>query len=247
MVTGVVILAAIQAGVASWLILPRRAARYRLARLTATERAGSDFPLVDQLRWANLVGFVAGGAQQRARLRRACVELCFGLAAELYAGRTSNESVLRAVSVLDTESRDSLRPVVVAAGVGDHLVAEALRATGDRYEIGGLRRLAACWEVGSGAGAGFAAAIERLAHALQAEEGHRDEVGVQLAGPRATARLLAVLPALGLLMAMALGVRPLSFLTETAYGAFCLIGGIALDVFGLVWTRRIAGKAEELP
>jgi tight adherence protein B len=109
----------------------------------------------------------------------------------------------------------------------------------------GLRLLAGCWRIGVDRGAMLAAVIEGLSEALRDEQSHREEITLQLAGPRATARLLAVLPALGLGMAAALGARPLPFLFGTLPGAVCLALGLGLDALGLWWTARLATAAEQ--
>ncbi|SEG71499.1 Type II secretion system (T2SS), protein F [Thermomonospora echinospora] len=108
----------------------------------------------------------------------------------------------------------------------------------------GLRILAACWRIGADKGGTFAAVVEGLATALRDEEAQRQEVAAQLAGPRATARLLAGLPLLGLGMAAALGADPLAFLFGTVPGLVCLALGVGLDVLGLWWTHRLARAAE---
>ena len=71
---------------------------------------------------------------------------------------------------------------------------------------------------------------------------HRHDIAAQLAGPRATARLLAVLPLLGILMGAGLGMHPLSFLLGGPPGLACLTAGVALDGLGLWWTRRMAAR-----
>ncbi|MBE1589359.1 Flp pilus assembly protein TadB [Nonomuraea angiospora] len=86
--------------------------------------------------------------------------------------------------------------------------------------------------------------VERVASTLRAAQTHRQDVAAQLAGPRTTARLLAVLPALGLLMAAALNMHPLDFLLGSLPGLMCLIAGIALDACGLWWTNHMATQAQ---
>ena len=61
---------------------------------------------------------------------------------------------------------------------------------------------------------------------------------------RASARLLAMLPLVGLLMAVGLGADPMHVLLETTYGQLALCAGIALELVGLAWTDRIARRAE---
>jgi tight adherence protein B len=106
-----------------------------------------------------------------------------------------------------------------------------------------LRALAACWTVCAGSGSGLAAAVERLEEGLRAEQSQRRAVDAELAGPRATAGLLAVLPAGGLLLAAGLGADPLSVLLTTPVGLLCLTAGLALDAVGLWWTGRLVAAA----
>lgn len=108
----------------------------------------------------------------------------------------------------------------------------------------GLRLLAACWRVGSERGGTLATVLDGLASALRDEETQRQEVSVQLAGPRATARLLAALPLLGLAMAAALGAHPIPFLFGTLPGLACLTTGTTLNATGLYWTRHLSKSAE---
>ncbi|REE97088.1 hypothetical protein DFJ69_2544 [Thermomonospora umbrina] len=104
--------------------------------------------------------------------------------------------------------------------------------------------LAACWRIGVDKGGAFAAVVGGVATALRDDEAQRLEIAAQLAGPRATARLLAGLPLLGLALGVALGADPLAFLLGTIPGMLCLLSGIGLDVVGLWWTHRLARSAE---
>lgn len=189
-----------------------------------------------------------GGAAKAAAARRASVvELCDGIATELAAGRPPAAALASAADVL-TDGPVAQEPQELAA------VADTARAGGDvpaaleqasripGYES--LRLLAGCWRIGVERGGMLADVIEGLADALRDEREHRDEIALQLAGPRASARMLAGLPVLGLLMAMALGADPFGFLLGTLPGAACLCLGVSLDALGLWWTHRIAAAAE---
>src|SRR5690606_21337279 len=79
-------------------------------------------------------------------------------------------------------------------------------------------------------------ALGRLALALRAEQEHRRDVAAQLAGPRATARVLFLLPAFGLLLGQLLGAAPVRFLLESPLGLLCAVAGTVLDVW--VWCGR---------
>ncbi|GAA3123269.1 type II secretion system F family protein [Nonomuraea salmonea] len=149
----------------------------------------------------------------------------------------------RALTAVDFPDQALLRPVLAAARDGGD-VSTALRTAAPPQGGEGLHQLAACWEVGTTVGAGMAALIDRVAQTLRAAQAHRQDVAAQLAGPRTTARMLAVLPALGLLMAAALNMHPLGFLFGSIPGLMCLTAGVALDVCGLWWTNRMATRAQ---
>ncbi|GII81223.1 hypothetical protein Sru01_62050 [Sphaerisporangium rufum] len=174
--------------------------------------------------------------------RAACVELCHGVVAELVAGRPPGEALARAAEALAAPYPDVLRPVILAARDGRDVVAPLLRVAADQGGDGPAR-LAACWHVGVSVGGGLAAMVEQVGLSLREQEEHRAEVRAQLAGPRSTARLLAVLPLLGLALGAALGLRPLSFLFGGPAGLGCLLAGVALDLAGLWWIGRLVARA----
>ncbi|MFI0486469.1 type II secretion system F family protein [Actinomadura sp. 9N215] len=173
------------------------------------------------------------------RRRASVIELCDAMAAELAAGRTPDEAFTAATTVLDPHIAKEF--VGLPDPPSDHLAELA-----DRPGAEGLRLLAACWRVGAERGGTLATVLDGLATALRDEESQRQDVSVQLAGPRATARLLAALPLLGLAMAAAMGAHPLPFLLGTLPGLVCLITGVSLNLTGLFWTRYLAKSAESL-
>ncbi|MFC7326211.1 type II secretion system F family protein [Marinactinospora rubrisoli] len=220
------------AGLAALAGLPGHAeARLRALRSAAARPAG---PTVRDRLAHRLAG--AGGGE--ARRKTAVVDLCRVLAAELHAGRSPGDALAAAAAELPPEVAGELAPAVAAAQAGDDPGPELRRAAG-RPGAAGLRHLAACWQVASGTGSGLAAVVARLGDALAEDVALRQELSAQLAGPRTTALVLAALPAVGLVMASALGGRPLVFLLTTPAGLTCFAGGLALDLLGLWWTHRM--------
>lgn len=198
-----------------------------------------------------LTGVVAGALRRRARTaalraeRRGAGEGCAVLAAELRAGRSPAQALEAAAAVAVGPFRDRLLAGAATARFGGdtasvlgHAVGAA--ATGVPEAVAGL---AACWTVCAGTGSGLAAAVDRLEQGLRSAAEARRAVEAELAGPRATAGLLAVLPLAGIGLAAGLGARPGHVLLETAVGGVCLVLGVALDLVGLAWSRRIARAA----
>ena len=180
-------------------------------------------------------------AAARDRERAGALDALALLAADLRAGRIPADALASAASVASGRSHLALVAAASAARMGSD-VAVALDVPGSAVPAV-LRGLAACWQVCHEAGAGLAAAVERLEQGLRAAEAQRRAVAAELAGPHATAQLLAVLPLGGVGLAAAFGANPVQFLLHTTFGLGCLLTGLLLDAAGVVWTRRLAAAA----
>lgn len=188
-----------------------------------------------------------GRRERVAAERERATEACAVLASELRAGRPPSVALVVAADVAAGPLAASLRAAARTAELGGDVAAALAAPTGDDGSAVPdlLAGLAACWTVCAGTGSGLAAAVERLGEGQRAAADQRRAVEVELAGPRATARLLALLPAVGLLLAAGLGAEPLGFLLGTAPGRGCLLVGLGLEVLGLRWTSRLAARAAE--
>ncbi|MDA4887260.1 type II secretion system F family protein [Streptomyces sp. MS2A] len=199
------------------------------------------------------------GRRRRAGERRqdAVIALCGTLAGEVRSGRQPGEALLCAaqdsavhVSPVHRSAAhdcgglgDAQAAVLAAARFGGD-VPGALAAAAGQPGAEGLRGLAACWRVAVDQGAGLAAGLDRLEGALRAERDQRSDLRAQLAGARATAVMLAGLPAFGLLLGVALGADPLHVLLHTGAGLGCLLAGGVLESLGVWWVARIVRGAE---
>lgn len=208
---------------------------------------------------AAVAGLPPAGRALRRRAERAAAEcraaavaaLCGAAAADLRAGRPAHTALCDAVESAGWPASPELaeegRLLLSAARFGGD-VPEALRAAGRlRSGTHGLVAAAACWQVAVDGGAGLAAALDRVAAALRAEADQREDLRAQLAGPRSTAVLLALLPVFGLLLGAGLGADPSRVLLHTRTGLFCLVAGGLLEWAGLAWTARIVRGAERGP
>lgn len=107
--------------------------------------------------------------------------------------------------------------------------------------------LAACFDIAEASGCPLADVLSRFAAQLDAEDDAEAARQTALAGPRATVRLLTLLPVLGLGLGMVLGVNPLQTLLGTPFGMAALGAGVALTVAGRVWSARLVRSAARLP
>jgi tight adherence protein B len=176
-----------------------------------------------------------------ARERTTALDALSLLGAELRSGRPPGDALASAASVTVGATRGALWAGTAAARLGGDVPASLTSAGSAVPEV--LRGLSACWEVCSTTGSGLATGVERLEEGLRAAEEQRRAVAAELAGPRSTAFLLAVLPVAGIGLAAALGAHPLHVLLHTPIGLVCLTGGLLLDGAGLLWTRRLVAAA----
>lgn len=196
-----------------------------------------------------LTAKIQRAAEHRWRRKRrqqiwqsAATELVAAFAAELRAGQPVRQAFTRA-------QRSSPVPVaahaVAVAELGGD-VPRALRVEAARTSLPILNSLAALWGVAEGSGAGLAQAADRLAIAEAAAAQARAEVAAQLASPRATAKVLAGLPLVGVMLGSGLGASPVAWLLGSVWGVLVLAVGIGLEVLGLWWIARLTNSVERL-
>jgi tight adherence protein B len=190
-----------------------------------------------------LTGAAAGAARlvtaardrrEAARREEWVLETCEALVGELRAGQPPVAALAGCVEVWA-----EFEPVATAARLGAD-VPDAMRALGARPGAHGLRNVAGAWAVSHGSGAGLAVAVGQVAESSRESQATRRLVASELASARATARLVAALPVLALLMGSGLGGEPWHFLLGTPPGLACLGCGLALGWAGLFWIDRIS-------
>ncbi|KAA1428225.1 type II secretion system F family protein [Nocardioides antri] len=230
----------------------RRGRRGRSAYLVAgVGLVGAAWLLADEPRLLVLGGVavgavVAGGRLVRrrradgvaGRVRARVVEMCDGLQAELAAGQTPATALERAAGDW---------PLLLAAsraGSAGGDVPSALRELATTAGAGDLRIVAAAWQVAHRTGHGLAGALGRVAQELRDAEQTRRVVTGELASARATARLVAALPVVALLMGSGSGADPWSFLLGHPVGLACLAGGVGCGIAGLAWIEALARDVE---
>lgn len=195
--------------------------------------------LLDRLRAiAGRIGVGPASRRRRAAERVRVIQALGALAAELEAGQAPDEALRRSCG------EPPVWPTALAALQLDGDVPAALEDDASTAPV--LRQLSACWRVAADSGAGLASAIGRLAESARQAENVRVDLEGQLAAPRATARMLAGLPIIGIGFGVMLGADPITWLVATTVGRACLVGGALLTVVGMWWTGRIAASVERL-
>jgi tight adherence protein B len=137
---------------------------------------------------------------------------------------------------------------VMAGLAAGSTITSALRAAGDAEparsrSAARLRWLAIAWDVVERTGAPAAAVLDELADGLRAEGTAAAERDAALAGPKATAALLAALPPAALALGALAGADPVQALLGTAPGRVSLLLGLSGWALGWYWTRRLLAAA----
>ena len=162
------------------------------------------------------------------------------LSSELRAGSTPGEALERAAG------DPPLWPHALAAARFGDRVDQGLRLDAERREdiAGPLRQFAACWHVGVTRGSGLAVSVDRLAVSLRVQQELQSTLRSELAAPRATARMLGLLPVIGIVMGYLLGADPLGWFLGSPVGVMVLACAFFLTLVGVIWTRRIVRRVE---
>ncbi|HEX5494426.1 MAG TPA: type II secretion system F family protein [Mycobacteriales bacterium] len=197
--------------------------------------------------------------RDRARTRRtrrqvdAMLEAVTALTGELRAGGTPEAALRSAAGVAastegprsaadpDPGAARALSTAAATASLGGDVAAAVRAAAGEcQPELGtSLRRVAAGWGVSERSGASLGTVLDRVECDLRSRRRQARQVEAQLAGPRATGAMLALLPGFGLLLGTAMGANPVMVLVGTGPGRLALLTGVGLDALGALWTARL--------
>jgi tight adherence protein B len=141
-------------------------------------------------------------------------------------------------------------PLFAAAAAATRLggdPAAALRAAAGASPTGGgvsaaVAVLADAWELSLTLGATSADLLDAVRVDLDQRARFLQQVQARMAGPRASAAVLACLPGLGLLLGQGIGARPWTVLTATTPGQVLLLVGTALSCAGVWLSDRLVGR-----
>lgn len=172
--------------------------------------------------------------QEAERVARSCQVL----AGQLRVGRIPVEALATAA-----EDCPSLAEVVSAQRIGAD-VSAVLRSASRKPGAAGLASLASAWYLAERSGAPMAAAAEHVSTQLADAARLRRAVSAELAPARATGKLLAALPLVGIAMGFLMGGHPDEFLLVHPLGRWCLAMGISLACLGVLWTEVLAERVE---
>lgn len=182
----------------------------------------------------------------RERRRAAEVKTMLGaldvLVGELRVGTHPVSAFGAAANEVDGTVAAGLRSVAARARMGAD-VAEGIRSVAQKSSLPAhWERLAVCWHLAQTHGLGIAAMLQAAQHDLVARQRFSARVNAGLAGARATAAVLAGLPAIAVGLGQLIGANPLRFLLSGGTGGWLLVMGVTLGCTGLLWSDRITNR-----
>ncbi len=185
-------------------------------------------------RWRRRVMLRSREAAQR---RAGTADACRVLSVTLRAGRGPADALATAA----TEQPD-IAAATRAAQIGGDVVS-ALREAGRKPGGEGWSAIAAAWLVSERSGASLADVVDQVLAVLRDRLAAAGEAQTELAAVQTTASLLALLPAVPLMLGAGVGGDPVGFLFHTVAGGGCLAVGLLLSVAGLAWVDRLSRAA----
>jgi len=174
-------------------------------------------------------------------------------------GRAASTEILAALRMLGRELRAGAEPATAAAnasaacrGQGAEVLLElAHLARSDgalSRRVGGhqnsvraqtVEQLRCGWLLTRRHGLAFTPLVDALAATVAEQLAADAERSGQVAGPRMSGYVMAVLPVLGLGLGIGMGADPLRVLMTTPVGRVLLVVGVGLTCAGLLWSARI--------
>lgn len=171
------------------------------------------------------------------------------------------KSVLAGLDVVIGELRVGAHPAAACESAAQECggaASDAFRSAAARARLGGsaasglvakdgvvaddLRRIADAWAVAEAHGLALADLLHAARTDLLGRSRFRTRAEAGLAGARATAAVLAGLPALGIGLGQLMGASPIRVLLGGGLGGVLLVIGTAAVALGLAWTDRIVGR-----
>lgn len=161
--------------------------------------------------------------RRRRYLRRSREGQALEAALELVVGELrAGAHPVRAFSIAADETGGpvavALRAVAARARLGADVTAGLLAAARSSALPAYWERLAVCWQLGSDHGLAIASLMRAAQRDVAERQRFSARVSAGMAGARASAAILAILPLLGVLLGQLIGARPLSFLLTGRVG-----------------------------
>lgn len=185
-----------------------------------------------------------------ALARRRRVEVTGGMAqalralvAELRAGAHPAAAAEGAAQDAEAASAGAMSAIAAAARLGGDIEPALRRTAAATPSLAPvLHQLATVWAMVGRYGLPLADVLDAVRRDLDHRVRFAKQVHARMAGPRSAALILAVLPAIGVLLGELMGAHPLRVLAFSSAGQALLLLGVGLTCAGIAWSARLTGR-----
>lgn len=163
------------------------------------------------------------------------------LVAELRAGTHPAVAAESAATDAGPSTARTLRSIAATVRLGGDLGPGSFPA--ERRRSPAVDQLIRAWSLAQRHGLPLADLLDAVRRDVESSARFAGQAAAKMSGPRASAAILAVLPAAGVVLGEAIGARPLQVLGDTGAGQVLLLVGSALTCVGIAWSVRLTDTA----
>ena len=167
------------------------------------------------------------------------LQFVFNLKSQLHAGINQMDAigfaVSRASELTFTRTRKAL--------MSQTNLYLAMYEDSASQNISSLAKCANLLDLSSKSGSSINEALSQVANKLIARRNQEQLLATELASTKATVFVLAGLPIIGVGMGLMLGANSIAWLLGSSVGRGCLVLGVALELVGWFWIKRLLNRA----
>lgn len=167
------------------------------------------------------------------------LQFIFNLKSQLHAGVNQVDALGFAVSRAPEFAFINTRQALVSQSN----IFVALQEDSASYNVPSIASCANLLHLSSQAGSSVNEALSQVADKLMTRRNQEQLIATELASTKATVFVLAGLPIVGAGMGLMLGSDSIFWLFGAAAGRVCLALGIALELLGWFWIKRLLNRA----
>ncbi|MEV6607251.1 type II secretion system F family protein [Kutzneria sp. NPDC051319] len=187
-------------------------------------------------------------SRRRLRLRTQAAEGMVGalgaMVAELRVGAHPATAAERAAIDADPLAARAMSTVANTARLGGDVDRALVRSASTEPSLAGvLGQVGRAWRLAARHGLPLAEVLDSVRRDLDQRLQFTRQVHARMAGPRASAAVLAALPELGVLLGEAIDAHPLHVLSDTPVGQLLLTVGALLICAGVIWSAKLTDHA----
>jgi len=164
------------------------------------------------------------------------------LVSGLRAGAHPAAAAESAAADAQPDAATTMRAIAAAARL-DGDVARTIGTAGPPALTAALARVSKAWLLAQRHGLPLADVLDAVRRDLEQRARFARQVLARMAGPKSSATVLSLLPALGIALGEGIGARPLRLLASTGIGQLLLLVGVTLLCTGVLWSGRITNRA----